>query len=1317
MRNGEVIVISIEKDLPRLRISPSGSDADKSSTGPWCAPSRMKQLTDPASLIAGQTAVRSRKPPWFLYLAMTLWCGSLSAQQKYLRFEGYGPDDGLSQATVNAVVRDHTGYLWVGTQDGLNQFDGYQFRIHRDGDALGSTFINELLVDRAGRLWIATLEGLVRHDPDRIGFVPQPLPEMDGHRILALHEDQHGHIWAGTKWGLIEYTDAREEPRGHPFPPNSEIGVPLCMLSAGDVLFFGTRQGLFRFDGETSRVPLPIEDSIQSLASDSNGSLWVLGSSHLSRRDRTGVWQVHEAEVLTVDLPANFSAMLVDRDDDVWLTNRDTLIRFEPETGHTSAYTEGLQSSGTVERHRLRTLYEDRQGLIWIGSYSGLYRFQKPPAGLAHFRHSRDDPGSPRFVSATALTSDRAGNLWVGHNLGVDYLPIDATRFRSLALPEEARFVLSLFVAREGRLWIGTRENGAIVVDGKGNRVTGFRADPGDPDSLPDNGVTTITEDRRGTIWLGTLSGLARYRGKDGGFDTWIGGPLGKGLRDSLISSLAADPRGGLWIGTFRGLHFFAEDGGVIEPIGAPDATQVMDITLSEDRVLVATSEGIHFLARDGTPRQSLNREDGLAGDICYAVEVDNANRIWVSHNGGMSRIGPAAEEIVRFDVHHGLQSNEFNSGAGLTLPDGRLVFGGIGGINLFTPEALQPGSAPASPVLTSLSVDYETVESEPDNPEALLRQPIDRVERLALDWVQRNISFSFSALNFVAPREVHYRFRLKGLNDTWSASAPDQRLAMYTNLAAGRYTFEVQATNHDGMWSEPTSVVIDIASSPFRSPAAIVLYVLIAASFVLAYVYNEKRIQRRLREHVARATEELHQKNRDLDNRFRELETLERIVVSVNQEIDFLNVINTLLEKALELFPAAELGVFFLRDEHIDRFRIVACIGYSIEDIGHISLTESEIVQRYSETEEIERGVYLAMDFKVKVDGNSLDDIPLSESLILMTLPLQGRIAGILLLENMTDPRAFQQSDMARLNRFRAHAISAVAKARMIQDLTETQRELVRSAHLAGMAEIAGNVLHNVGNTVNSIETSTFLMRQALRDNRWRVGLERLIQLVREHREDLVRFLSEHPIGAKLPESLELICNHIDRNRDALDVESKRLLENVNDIRSVLSEQQRLTREDRLVEQVDVNGAIHEALRRESYQMISAAIRVEERLGEVPLLALERDKLQRVLSCLLRNAGEAVRDGGTITITTRVEDGHVTIEIADSGAGIAHESLGKIFINGYTTKADANGFGLHYCANAVREMEGSIEVTSAGPGMGARALVRFPAPTEPLRN
>lgn len=1263
----------------------------------------------------------------------------LLAQTPFLPFVHFDQASGLSQATGTCITQDRFGFIWVGTQDGLNRFDGYNFHAYRhdesDPHSIPGNWIDTLFNDRQGRFFVGTRAGLVYFDGATGHFIPVPLEAgVDTHQhVTSMRQDRQGRYWVGTFEGLFclneklepiaQYLNGTAESgvekpvfiedvsidsqgavwlatRGaglqviQPGAARPEVvpGFPpvlLCLFAEGSVLWIGSLEhGLFRFDTKSGErriytadpaLPNPLVDnSVSSLCRDKLGRLWAgtyKGISIMLPKGRE-VWNIRRSE----------------------------------------------EKSGLQDDY-VRTVFVDAQGFIWVGTQShGVDRHNPTTALFGTYLHQREAPNSLPGGDLRCITEDKRKRLWIGANSSLSYLDSETGRFVVLDPnmpnnPYNFRPMLALCVDTADQLWIGCI-NGLFLYEEQHKRFKRFVNDPADPRSISENSVVSMVAHRDGSIWAGTrLAGLNRYDPRTGHFTRYSHDPAkSDSLSGDFVSAVYFDSKDQGWVGTFsNGLNRMRADGGFDHFDERHGLTNPAALCLLEGRdqqLWVGTLGGLFVKGPRDVHFRYIGEQDGLPNEAIYGLLEDAKGAIWASTNNGMARIDPATKKIRAFHAEDGLQGDEFNSNAYWKRTDGRLVYGGNRGLNMFRGEQIPEEIPQLKVVFTDFWLFNMPVPPELRGPQGVLDRPIWEEDHLQLDYSHYVFSFLFSSLKIADNQRVRYAFKMEGFDEEWLETTSSLRYATYTNLPSGTYTFRVKGRLPNDAWSKEEARIRVTVHPPFwRTNLAFVVYGLLAIALIAAIAWNVKRGRIVLERRVADRTAELHRQNEALDNRNRELEGIDHIVRSINLQIEPEAVMQVLTDQVHRLIPGADRVSCFLLDRRTDVYRIVASHGFS--DSEHLAnvIPRARLEERYAKTtEEVEEGILVAHRFREKVGQSKLRGIPLAEALVAITIVLGGKTAGYVVVDNLSDPEAFRAADFKMLVRLRQHAITALLRARQVADLIAAQKQLADAAHAAGMAESAMDVLHNLGNRLNSVKTSAQVMRELLQRNDVLVALDRFAtNLSDEHA--LIELARDANRRAMLPEALKQLGTRMRNNQNNLVKESDKLDSLLQDVTADLQQQQKATgQSESSMEPVSLSDLVHEALENEIYLLRDKGVQVIERLESQSPVMANRVRLLRVLAYLLENAREAVPNGsGWIVISSSRGISQGTLTIADNGGGIEPGLLDLVFRNGYSTKLGRRGFGLHYCANTIKEMNGHIEITSEGAGKGTRVTLQLP--------
>lgn len=819
-----------------------------------------------------------------LFLSIVLfWPAAVQAQQDRISFRHLTIADGLSQNAVRSIVQDHRGFIWFGTKDGLNRYDGYTFAVFRhdpfDSTSVSDSEITALLEDSRGRLWVGTQGGgLNRFDRDRETF--RRYPDGPSDPITSIEEDLEGNIWIGTSgaglYRLPRQESERTRDRFHRFtrvPDDprslSHDHVYDVLVDRGGTVWVGTEAGLNRFDRsargsgfvryEANPVsPLGLIDSrISALYEDSEGRLWIGSVPGLSVFD-SGRQRIthHYHRYRTYRYGwGEAIALLEDRAGRIWMSTHSELMRFDPRTKAFTYFRHDPLDPEGINSNVPTALLQDRSGVLWIGTNGYGVNLHDPKANRFHtFRRPEDRPSRQAGFSVYTLFEDHAGNIWVDAGLLYrwDRKTGAFTSFETTSSrPDDFgnTGVWSIVEDPPGFLWAGTYE-GLYRYEVATGRYRQYKQRPGDPGGLPGQVVFDVIKDRDGSIWVVTENHLSELVDPEvGRFKSYRYNERPTSGQWTFPSTYQ-DADGAFWLGSNQGLVRF-------DPV-----TETFRHFRNDPRnPAILSHNAVRSLLPDprepqkylwiGTAGGGLNRfdfesetfahfteKDGLPNNVVYGVLADGGGVLWMSTNKGLSRFDPRTGQFRNYDMNDGLQSNEFNSGAYFKNPRGELFFGGIYGFNYFHPEDIQDNRYAPPIVITGFkrANRYETVRDSA----AVLRKAISESDSLRLSYRDDVITFEFAALDYSAPAKNRYAYRLVGFNEEWVESG-SVRSATYTNLPPGSYTFQVKGSNNDGIWNEAgASLAIFIAPPWWRTWWAYALY----AALVLTAIYGLRRYE-----------------------------------------------------------------------------------------------------------------------------------------------------------------------------------------------------------------------------------------------------------------------------------------------------------------------------------------------------------------------------------------------------------------------------------------------------------------------------------------
>ncbi|MFQ5569295.1 MAG: two-component regulator propeller domain-containing protein [Rhodothermales bacterium] len=821
--------------------------------------------------------------------------GPLHAQStRSVSFQRFSKEQGLSNYSIRSLLQDRSGFLWIGTQAGLNRYDGYRFKPYQPGNA--NLYINVLYEDHLGMIWIGTRDSSAYvFDPEMERFTqyahdPRDPGSLSHHDVRAIFEDQSGTIWIGTNGGGLNrfdrdtgrFTHFRSLP-GEPFSLASDTIRAIHEAPPG-MLLIGTERGLDRLDLRTEQVTPYTQDAdeaansirnaVLSIYVDRVGSLWV-GTLN------EGLYALHrDAETFDQYLhdpgdPRSLSGNYVrtiyeDRDGVLWIgTDKGGLNRFDRVTEGFTRFRYAPENPQSLPHNEVHAILMDRSGTLWVGTWGGLGKHIPTSDGAAlvraHFTHQPDQPNSLSHAKVKSIFEDRSGVLWIG-TLGGGLNRLDRKTNRITHIPLPFADVMTICEDRFGVLWIGTRDNNLYLFDRVTEQVTPYRLESGE--GHPDDIVLTIYEapSEPGVLWVGTR--------RDGlfAFDAQSRRVIGHYLNDPADASslshnyawpIFEDQSGVLWIGTIGGgLNRFdrASESFTSYRHDESDPTSISsDAVISlygdPDGMLWVGTYGGGFNAFDPSTERFVhyNRRHGLPDNDILGILPDNEGSVWLSTNNGVSRFNPQTEAFFNYGVADGLQSTIFHIGAAFGNLQGELFFGGENGFNVLSPSAVQDDVTVPPVVLTDFKLFGE---SEP------LGTSLASIEEIRLPYDENFITFEFAALDFTDPSKNRYKYKLEGLEEMWVA-AEDERTARYPALKTGSYTFRVIGSNKNNLWNEVgTSVRIVITPPWWKTWWAYTLYGMILVGSIFG---TYKRRVRRLKAHAVTLKRLVEERTRDL--------------------------------------------------------------------------------------------------------------------------------------------------------------------------------------------------------------------------------------------------------------------------------------------------------------------------------------------------------------------------------------------------------------------------------------------------------------------
>ena len=857
-----------------------------------------------------------------------------------LRFDHISIEQGLSQSSVHVIFQDSYGFLWFGTQDGLNRYDGYTFKTYKPDpdspDSLSDRWVNSIAEDQEGYLWIATrLGGLNRYDPRTEQFIhfrhdaTDPL-SISSDRINVLYIDKKGNLWLGTSNGLDLFDRVNNTVTHYNYDPSRPGGITGKTITAiyedsrGRFWIGTTAGGLNLFDPE-SRTFTPYQhdpdneisisdDYVTAIAESRSSALWIGTRNGLNRfSPDSGRFQRYlHSDIDKQSIADNWiTALRVDSTGNLWVGTGMGLDRLSTIGTRFIHYRHDPTFSKSLSTNHIMSIYEDRGGVLWFGtSAGGVNKYDRQGDRFAYYRH---DPGNPNSISGNLIFSiyvDSQGYTWIGtEGAGLNRFTWPTNQVMHLLHnPDKqnsisSNTVNSIHEDQDGMLWIATPE-GLDVFDRNTLQFSHYKRDPANPDGLSANHIYEVFVDSQNNVWIGTQGGLDhldRSTGKFTHYTPRVGDP--DSLSGIAVNNIFEDHNGNFWMGTFdSGLNKFNPKTGRFtryrfDPQNKRSISNDSILTIYEDsqnRLWIGTAGGGLNLYNPSTDSFTYYLEkDGLPNGVVYGILEGAQGKLWLSTNFGISLFDPESRTFRNFDEGDGLQSNEFNSGAFAKGKYGEFYFGGINGLTVFHPSRVDDSPYLPQVVLTSLT--------QGDNP-IVTNSSLATTQNVVLHWPENLLEFEFAALSYSQPNKNQYAYKLEGFDTGWHFIGT-KRDGRYTNLPGGEYTLLLKASNSDGIWNE-TPVRINVTVVPpfwqtvwFRALLVLGVVLVVAGGVRLRTKTMQDR-NRQLERLVRERTSALEKRNQEIQALY---EADERILRNVSLQ----QVFQTLVDVAVEILDA----------------------------------------------------------------------------------------------------------------------------------------------------------------------------------------------------------------------------------------------------------------------------------------------------------------------------------------------------------------------------------------------------------------------------
>lgn len=830
-----------------------------------------------------------------------------------LPFGHLSVQDGLSNSFVNCLIQDRTGFIWFGTDDGLNRFDGYEIKVYRnkpdDKYSISENIIWALAEDHSGNLWIGTKTGgLNKYDPLSEKFEHWNLDSNSTEEIniTCIYEDSRKNIWIGTyRNGIYRFNPMQKK-----FEHWQNTTLKTNLLSDNFItsvsedhlsnIWIATYAGLDKF------VPQQTHDPFKKVFPDFKIPVWYLSKSSFKENTLwlgafNGLFNLDpvKEQLSPVNLPEKGALQFRNSVSSVaeeyylgektlWVGTFGGLVQINLTTGFEKRFIQTKEGESEIVSNQIHDLIIDRSGVVWIATENGLnYYSQK----RSKFNSVASAPPlsdinqqlSGKNVRAVTQTSDKS--LWFGTDAGLFCLK---NQMRNLFIHQntvlQSLNIWSLMRGTSERLWIGTYGQGLKELDLNTNQIKSWKVDNPNFNVSAFGYVKTVLEDDEGMIWIGFWgAGLSRLNPKTSKVDHWRNNKNNSsGLSYNDVWTLYKDSKGRIWIGTNGGgldlynpvsNNFFNWNTHTTngQSLNSNNIYTIFESALNNKSanqmiLWIGTANGLNKFIINNEPGSSngskLNVEikyytvdNGLPDNAIESISEDEDGNLWIGTSSGISFFNIREELFTNFTIADGLSGSSFNSSAAFKTSEGTMIFGCTNGLNFFDPERIKQSDYPSPVVIT----DFQIVNQPANNKISdYSNSGVTDSKEYILSYNQNDFSFQFASLDYNAPDENKYAYFMEGFDRDWIYSGK-RRFVTYTNLDPGEYVFRVKATNSDGLWSKNVAKIFLVINPPFW--ATWWAYTIYSAAFigVLAFLraYEIKRRKMKEEERLRREREE----------------------------------------------------------------------------------------------------------------------------------------------------------------------------------------------------------------------------------------------------------------------------------------------------------------------------------------------------------------------------------------------------------------------------------------------------------------------------
>ena len=836
-----------------------------------------------------------------------------------INFKNITSEDGLSQGTVETIIQDDQGYIWLGINDGLCRYNGYEFKIYKHDEELENSITNNYIVDikqdNSGNIWVGTANGLSKIDTKTDLITNYNMNDeeksLSHYNIGDILITKSGDVLVGTSDGLNIYNEKKDEFY-RIFNKDSDLSSQFIRSLAEDEnqnIWVATNNGIDKIDIKNNKNIISFktghgkfdisENDIYVVRYDPKGYIWAGALKEGLNRIDINTNEVKQYKNDYRDeksLPGNYvKDILRDSSGNLWVGTDNGLAKYNEQTENFATYKNKIYDKTSLVNDEVFSIQEDESGLIWIGTYAGISMFD-PNTNIEHYKKDPFDENSISDNSIHGIYEDKDGLLWVGTNSkGVNVINRKNYNVKHLNKTSKDYPIsddnINDIVGIDNKIFIATK-NGLNEVDKDLKTINIYNTE----DGICNNNITALFADSKKNVWIGTANGISVLNTNTNEIIDITDILTNHNIEDQYIKVIYEDSKGNYWVGCFidGGLVKIDPNKRTIENYRnkKEDKTSISSNNIRsivEDKngnLYIGTSYGLNKLNESNNTFERYLEKDGLSNNTVYGLLVDDNNNLWASTNLGISKLDTNTMTFETFNIIDGFQGNEFNGRAYYKNKSGELFFGGINGLNIFRPNDINRSRYVPTVIFDEFKVNGKVYKD---------------INNQEFKYNENTINISVFISNYKNTKNIQYMYKLEGVSDSWDISRSNN--INYSDLAPGTYTLKIKARSYSGKVSDESAVKFIIKPPIWKSKAAILIYLIIITIVIYRTINSVKRLDNLVKNKTLQLTKEM-EKNDKLLKKVIELEKRKNnYFVNLSHELRTpLNVISSTEQLVTEL-------------------------------------------------------------------------------------------------------------------------------------------------------------------------------------------------------------------------------------------------------------------------------------------------------------------------------------------------------------------------------------------------------------------------------